>query len=307
MDNHGFPLVSIITINYNQTDITCQLLESLRKISYPNIEILVVDNASTNNNPSSIKIRFPEITLIISDKNIGFAGGNNIAIRKSKGDYILLINNDTEVDSGFLEPLVQKVISNPKIGVVSPKIRYFDSPNIIQYAGFEPMSPITIRQHAIGYKQEDNGQFDNDSLTDFGFGAAMMVSRAVINNVGLMADIFFLYYEEMDWMSRIRRAGYEIWYVHNSLVLHKDSITTGSTSPLKIYYINRGRILYMRRNTFGINHFFGVFYQVFVAIPKNILKYLFNGRFDLLIAYLKAISWHLFNAFSKRVLENTLY
>ena len=307
MDNHEFPLISIITVNYNQTDVTCQLLESLRKISYPNIEIFVVDNASTKDNPSQIKIRYPEITLIISEENIGFAGGNNIAIRKSKGDYILLINNDTEVDAGFLEPLVHKLMNDPKIGAVSPKIRYFHHPNIIQYAGFEPMSPITIRQHAIGYKQEDNGQFDIDSLTDFGFGAAMMVSRTVLNNVGLMAEIFFLYYEEMDWMSRIRRAGFEIWYVHDSLVLHKDSITTGSVSPLKTYYINRGRLLYMRRNTFGINHLLGVVYQGFIAIPKNIFNYIINRRLDLLNAYLKAIGWHILNAFAKTVHENPQY
>lgn len=304
MDNQKFPLVSIITVNYNQTEITCQLLESLRKISYPNIEIFVVDNASTNDDPALIKMRYPEITLIISDENLGFAGGNNLAIQKSKGDYILLINNDTEVDPGFLEPLVNKMTSNPKIGEVSPKIHYFYHPNLIQYAGFEPMSPITIRQHAIGYKQEDKGQFDKDSLTDFGFGAAMMVSRTVLEKVGLMADIFFLYYEELDWMARIRRAGFEIWYVHNSLVLHKDSITTGRMSPLKTYYLNRGRLLYMRRNSFGFNHLLGILYQGIVAVPKNIFTYLINGKFDLLKAYSKAIGWHLLHAFSKSVHEN---
>jgi len=304
MSNQEFPLVSIITVNYNQTEITCQLLESLRKITYTNIEIFVVDNASLKDDPSPIKLRYPEVILILSDKNLGFAGGNNLAIREAKGEYILLINNDTEVNDGFLEPLINKMTANPKIGVVSPKIRYFFHPDLIQYAGFEPMSPITIRQHAIGFNQKDNGQFDIDKLTDFGFGAAMIVSRDVINKVGLMADIFFLYYEEMDWMARIRRNGFEIWYIHNSVVYHKDSITTGPESPLKTYYLNRGRLLYMRRNIFGINHLLGIIYQGLVAVPKNIFTYILKRKPDLLKAYCKAIGWHLTHLFSRSVYEN---
>jgi len=299
-----FPLVSIITVNYNQTEITCQLLESLRKISYPNIEIYVVDNASLIDDPTPIQIRYPEVVFIGSEKNLGFAGGNNLAIRKAKGDYILLVNNDTEVETGFLELLVNKMESNPKIGAASPKIRYYYQPNIIQYAGFEPMSSITIRQHAIGFNQEDKGQFDYDIQTDFGFGAALIVSKSVINIVGLMADIFFLYYEEMDWMARIRRAGYEIWYVHNSVVYHKDSITTGPMSPLKTYYVNRGRLLYLRRNTFGLNHILGIIYQGFVSVPKNMFCYIIKGRIDLLKAFLKAIGWHIVHTFSEAVHEN---
>jgi GT2 family glycosyltransferase len=304
MVNNNLPLVSVITVNFNQADVTCQLLESLRKITYPNIEIYVVDNDSPNKEVDVIKIKYPEIKLIKSKQNLGFAGGNNLAIREANGDYFLLINNDTEVDPGFLEPLVSKFQSSTKIGAISPKIKYFYRPELIQYAGFEPMSPITIRQHAIGFQEVDNGQYENDLLTDFAFGAAMLVSRDVIKKVGLMADIYFLYYEEMDWMARIRRAGFEIWYVHNSLVLHKDSITTGSMSPLKTYYLNRGRLLYMRRNTFGVNKLLGIFYQIFVAIPKNMLLYLINRQFTLFKAYRRALGWHIKNTFSVNIYEN---
>jgi GT2 family glycosyltransferase len=304
MGKNNQQLVSIITVNYNQTDITCQFLESLRKITYSNIEIFVVDNDSPNKEADIIKNKYPEITLIKSEHNLGFAGGNNLAVREAKGDYFLLINNDTEVEPDFLEPLVLKFQSNSKIGAVSPKIKYFYRPELIQYAGFEPMNPITIRQHAIGFQEVDNGQYENDLLTDFAFGAAMLISRDVIRKVGLMADIFFLYYEEMDWMARIRRAGFEIWYVHNSIVFHKDSITTGSMSPLKTYFINRGRLLYMRRNTFGVNKLLSTFFQIFIAIPKNMLLYLLKGKFDLFRAYTKALGWHIKNIFSVIVHEN---
>ncbi len=291
----NFPLVSIITVNYNQPEITCDLLESLTHITYPSIEIIVVDNASPSKNPDIILEKYPYITLIKSDLNLGFAGGNNLGIRVAKGKYALLINNDTEVDSGFLEPLIAKLENNPEIGVVSPKIRYFFTPDTIQYAGFTPINPITIRNNGIGFNEIDHGQYDSDAQTNYAFGAAMVIPMKVMKEVGLMADIFFLYYEEMDWMQRIKDAKYKIFYVHSSLVFHKDSITTGTMSPLKIFYLNRNRLLYMRRNVHGMIAIASLFYQVFIAIPKNLAVFLLKGKFRLFIAYARAIIWHIKN------------
>ena len=118
------PLVSIITVNYNQVQPTCAFLASLRKVSYPNIEVIVVDNHSLENPQRKIQEQFPEVLLIRSETNLGFAGGNNLGIAKAKGKYLLFINNDTEVDVGFLEPLVNLFESNPKAGIASPKILY---------------------------------------------------------------------------------------------------------------------------------------------------------------------------------------
>jgi len=286
------PLVSIITVNYNQPEVTCELLESLRGITYKNVEILVVDNASPTTDPGIIATRYPEIILIRSDKNLGFAGGNNIGIRAAKGDLMLLINNDTEVEPGFLEPLVRKFQEDPEAGVVSPKICYFYHKDILQYAGFTPMNSITMRNHGIGFQEVDKGQYDQDRQTAYAFGAAMLIPRTVMKKLGLMADIFFLYYEEIDWIERIRKGGFHIWYVHNSLVYHKDSITTGSMSPMKIYYLNRNRILYMRRNISGLTFFLGCLYQALFAVPKNMLMFLLKGQFNLLKAYKNAIGWH---------------
>jgi len=138
--NH--PLVSIITINYDQSRITCELLNSLKGITYPEVEIIVVDNASPTDDPGIIKDSFPEIVFIPSEKNLGFAGGNNLGIRVAKGKYILLLNNDTEVDPGFIEPLVAKLESDPLIGAVSPKIRFHHTPDTIQFAGYSPLTLI---------------------------------------------------------------------------------------------------------------------------------------------------------------------
>jgi len=297
----AYPMVSIITVNYNQPEVTLAFLDSIKKITYPFYELIVVDNASPAKKPAILKEKHPDIILIESNENLGFAGGNNLGIRIAKGSFLLLINNDTEVDPGFIEPLVAKLLQDPSLGVVSPKIRYFYRPDLIQYAGFTPINPITVRNKGIGFQETDKGQYDKDSYTEYAYGAAMMIPLEVMKKAGLMADIFFLYYEEIDWMQRIKNAGYRIGYVHNSLVFHKDSITTGAMSPLKIYYLNRNRILYLRRNVHGFLFFLAMLYLFLIAVPKNMLIFLLKGQFGLFRAYKNAIGWHISNAFNRKL------
>ncbi len=299
-----FPLVSIITINFNNPDVTCDLIESLNKISYPNFEIIVVDNNSTRNSPQIIKEKFLGINLICNSINVGFPGGNNIGIMKAKGEYILLLNNDCIVTHDFMEPLIEAFINNPDIGALSPKIRFFHSPEKIQFAGIKPINKYTIRNHAIGYMEVDNGQFDINYETYCIHGAALMIPRKIIEKVGMMSYIYFLYYEELDWSERIKKAGYKLYYIHNSLVYHKESQSTGKTSPLKTYYINRNRILFMRRNVHGITFLVALLYQILIAFPKNAIFFLLKLKFKLFYAYVTGIFWHLKNIFNKDIYEN---
>lgn len=289
------PLVSIITINYKQSGVTNELLKSLTNVKSPAFEVIVVDNASGNDDHKKIDTSYPFVKLIISDKNLGFAGGNNLGYQYAKGDYILLLNNDTEVDPGFLTPMVDLLAGDKTIGAVSPKIRYFYHPDTIQYAGFSPMSKLTLRMHAWGFKEKDTGQHDEMRQTDFAHGCAMMVPRRVIEHVGVMCDDYFLYYEEHDWSTRIRKAGYRIMYQPASLVLHKESISVQKDSPLKTYYINRNRIFYMRRNVKGSARWIATAYLVFISIPKNLLSFLIRGKMAHLKAYARAVTWHLKN------------
>ncbi len=115
-----YPLVSIVTVNYNQSAVTCELIASLERISYPNIEIIVVDNHSEKDDPSIIKQRFPNIKFIPNPINYGFAAGNNFGIMAASGDYVLFLNNDTEVRPDFLEPLVAKMENNPHTWCCQP-------------------------------------------------------------------------------------------------------------------------------------------------------------------------------------------
>jgi GT2 family glycosyltransferase len=288
----NYPLVSVITINYEHPDVTCALLESLRHITYPNIEIIVVDNASQKDDPAMISQLYPEVVFIQSKENLGFAGGNNLGIRQAKGEYILLLNNDTEVDPGFIEPLVDKLKSDSNIGAVSPKIRFFYSSDTIQYAGITPFTSVTLRQYLIGLGEVDSGQYDTSCETFSIHGAAMMVPLSVVLEVGLMAELYFLYYEEHDWAERIKRAGYKVFYVPQSLVLHKESISTGKQSPLKTYYITRNRFLFARRNIKGFNKLITLMYLSFIALPKGIVSHVFNKRYDLAKSIWQAYFWN---------------
>jgi GT2 family glycosyltransferase len=291
-------------VNYNQSKVTCALIESLNKITYPNFEIIVIDNASPDDDPSIIKRLYPNVVFVQNPINYGFAAGNNFGLMRAKGEYVLLLNNDIEVPSDFMEPLVNKLRLNPSIGAVSPRIRYFYDPDVIQYAGYTPINYITMRNFAIGYKQKDKGQFTEDYETAYAHGAAMMVPMEVVKKVGLMSYIFFLYYEEADWCARIKKAGYKIFFVHNSFVLHKESVSTGKLSALKLYYLTRNRIVFMRRNVSGKLFYGGIAYQLLVAIPKNAFKYLLKGKIKLFHAYYRAIGWHILHLVDSEIHEN---
>ncbi|MBN1651070.1 MAG: glycosyltransferase family 2 protein [Bacteroidales bacterium] len=299
-----FPLVSIVTVNYNQSATTIDMIESLSQISYPNIEIIVVDNASKSEDAKAIKEKFPRIVLVESIINYGFAGGNNLGIMRSRGEYVLLLNNDTIVEPNFLEPLVRKFQEYPEIGAISPKIRYYYKKNTLQYVGFTEINKYTNRNITLGDGELDIGQYETDTETAYCHGAAMMVPMKVIKEVGMMSYEFFLYYEEADWCIRIRNAGYQIFFVHNSLVYHKGSVTTGKNSALKTYYLTRNRIVFMRRNIHGFAFIIAILYQLIIAIGKNGLVYLIKGRGKLAKAYWSGILWNFRNIFNKEIHDN---
>ena len=224
---------------------------------------------------------------------MGFAGGNNIALKQVKGDYVLLLNNDTEVKPDFLESLVELMESDKKIGIVSSKILYFYEDNVIQYAGASPINPITSRGSHYGYKEIDNGQLDEVTETAYPHGACMMIRKSVLEELGLLYEGYFLYYEELDFAERVKRAGYKIYFQPNSSILHKESISTGKNSPLKTYYMNRNRLLFVRRNRSGITLFLGGIYFFLIPLPKNTIKYLFVKKH--LSALYRGVAWNIRN------------
>ena len=290
----GSPLVSIITINYNQAEITRQFLESARGLAYPNYEIIVVDNASVQLLSQCIdSTHYPYLRIIRSETNLGFTGGNNLGMEHAKGDYFFVVNNDTELAPLLINELLKPFAADAMIGVTCPKICFFEAPHHVQYAGYNPMNLFTGTATAIGFDQADDGRFDQPHPTPFAHGCAMLVSREVVDRVGRFADRFFLYYEELDWSQRIRDAGFTIYYQPTATILHKESVSVGQNSPLRTYYLTRNRILFMRRHSSWFQRiiFYG-FFGIFV-FPKHVLSYLFTGRLTHARAFVRGTLWNL--------------
>jgi GT2 family glycosyltransferase len=298
--NNTEPLISIITVNYNGLDMTLDLLKSIDNQSYKNLEIFVVDNASKEDPAAFFQKNYPYVKFIRSEKNLGFAGGNNLAVKVAKGDFLFFINNDAEITEGCLEKLVALFNEKPKLGIVSPLLLYFNESkgsdkDLIQYAGTTRVHPVTARNRTLGEKEWDNGQFNTATETAYAHGAAMMIKRQVIDNVGVMFEDFFLYYEELDWCERIRKAGYDIYVEPRAKVYHKESASVQKISGLKTYYLNRNRIYFMRRNFGGINLIGFYLFLIFITIPKNLLMFVLKGEFDQIKHFMKAMWWNVTN------------
>lgn len=286
------PLVSIIIVYYNTPTDTIELLESIKKLTYPAVETIIVDNSNDQAFHQKIKQDFPSVIFIQSKSNVGFAGGNNLGIEKASGEYLLFLNSDTLVFPNSLEPMVEFLISHPEVGMASPKVLFPDGVTI-QYAGARAISEMTGRGKRIGLMEKDRGQFDYCKATDLGHGAALIVPKKIIEEVGYWPTVYFLYYEEHDWCEQVKNAGYSIYYLGNSSIIHKEAMSTGgSQSPLKVYYMTRNRLLFMRRNSKGVKLILGVLFYFFFAVPKDFFKYLINGQFNVIHSFFNGLIWH---------------
>lgn len=288
------PLVSIITVNYRQPKLTCLLLDSIKQNTYPNLEVIIVDNAPLSDSTFLFKNHYPQAKIIISQENLGFAAGNNLGIRASNGKYLFLVNNDTVFTERLIEDLLSRFDKETTTGVVGPKIYYQDRPNIIQFAGFTKVN-IVGRNRFIGEGEEDKGQYEEAKEMPYIHGAAMMVKRNVIKEVGEMPTLYFLYYEELDWCTQIRKAGYKIIFEPKAVLYHRGSASIKIQSPQRIFYLNRSRILFMRRQSSkGVFLLFVVFF-LFFSLPKWTFYYVAKKQFYHLKAFYQAIGWHLNN------------
>lgn len=288
---------TIISVNYNQPQVTIEFLNSVKKhTDVGSTELILVDNGSRINHEDTFKNIYPELIYIRSNQNLGFAGGNNLAVPVATGDFLLFLNNDTELTSGLIPTMIEEFEKKPQIGLLSPLIIYHENKTKIQYAGFSNMNYLTCRNKGIGNLETDTNQYDNISEeTGFAHGAAMMCRREDLQEVGLMEENYFLYYEELDWCEKFRKAGRKIWFTGKAKIYHKESISVGKESSLKTYFLYRNRMLFIRKNTNILNTFlFGVFYLT-IACPKAMIGYALHQRKDLIPWVLKAVAWNFRN------------
>lgn len=278
--NSPRPKLSLITVNYNGIKDTLELLDSIYStIRSVTFEVIVVDNCSADKGEIGIITqKYPMVKALRSESNRGFAGGNNLGIDIAEGEFIMLINNDTLIPSDHFAPLLERFDKNPEAGALSPKILFASPEGTIQFAGYTQLSPITLRNSLIGFLEPDDGRYCEAAPTPYCHGAAFIFRREVIERIGKMSEVYFLYYEELDWSQMIRDGGYELWYDPSQSIIHKESSTIGAASPVKAYYMTRNRLLFSYRRLKGYNRFLSILYQLIVSIPKGVFVYLLNGK-----------------------------
>jgi len=241
------PKVSILVLNWNKKDMTIECIDSLKKIKYPNYEILVIDNGSTDGSYRAFK-KMGDIKTVQTGKNLGYTGGNNAGMRKAKGDYVLVLNNDVIVDPDFLNELVRAAESDPQIGIVGPKVYYNHKKNVIFSAGGYT-SKIMGLGILIGLNKIDRGQYEKQKKVNMIPGCCMLIKRKVLDKVGYFDDNFYIYFDEMDYCLRAIDSGFKCVYVPKSVIWHKVAGSTGDRDDGNyIYKPNKFRAYYVTRN-----------------------------------------------------------
>ncbi len=256
------PKVSIILLNYNNEHFTIDCLKSLEKVTYPNIESIVVDNGSKAESLNAVKAAASSNVIILeSQKNLGFTGGNNFGLKyalEHAADYIILLNNDTIVAPDMFDILIDTMEKDPSIGVAGPKIYYYDAPKLIWSVGGN-INWNNCNTSMLGLNEEDKGQYGEvPRQTDFVTGCALLARREVWEKIGGLDENFFIYYEETEWCVRATRAGYKIAYVPTALMWHKIGLDARATTPRVYYYMTRNRLLFARKTHAGLKSWLGI-------------------------------------------------
>ena len=250
------PNVTVVVLNWNGKQDTMECLESLDCVTYPNYDIVLIDNGSTDESVSSFKQRFPDIPIIATGKNLGYAGGNNVGIRwgLAKGaDYVLLLNNDTVVQADFLDELVSFAQSDRRIGFAGPKIYYYDyngRKDVLACAGSE-FKIWKGRLVHVGAGTIDHGQYDVVRDVDYVEGSCLLARAEMISSVGLLNPDYFLYWEDTDWCIRGARAGYKAVFVPAARVWHKVPVRTEGKGSQAYYYFGRNVIWLVKQYASG--------------------------------------------------------
>lgn len=281
------PLVEIIIVNYNNAPDTIECIRSLKKITYENYHIIIVDNGSSD---SSVELlleekSIEEFELICLSENRGFSAGNNVGIKyamENKAEYVLFLNNDTLVQANFLTELVEFQERHDECDVAIGKIYYAYELKRIWYAG-GTLSLLTGRTVHKNYrKRELQIKEEGPIEVTFATGCCMCLKKNVITDVGKWDEEYFLYEEDSDYCCRMMKARKHIFYIPSSIIYHKVSATTGELSPLTQYYMARNRFLFVAKNFTGFKKIIAYIYSFAFLIKRCISQeiewqYTFKG------------------------------
>jgi GT2 family glycosyltransferase len=249
MNDSSLPLINTVILNTNRRDDTLACLESLEKSTYPKNHIIVLDNASTDGSVEAIRERFPQVEIIQLKENKGYAGNNNVGILaavKNNADWIFVLNEDTLLDPNCIEEMVTAAEEDPSAGIVGPMVYHHDEPDVIQSAGGS-FGPYLESIH-IAQNEPDRGQFKQPTQVDWVSGCAIMVKREVIEDIGILDERFFYYWEETEWCLRAGRNGWKVLHVPNARLWHKGVKRDYSPGPSVTYYNTRNHFLMLAKH-----------------------------------------------------------
>lgn len=288
-----YPKVSILVINFNGGKKVIRCLKSIKKLDYPFYEIMVIDNNSTDGSKKEIKKKFKEVKLVENKENFGSVKAHNQGFNFAKGEFILGLDDDAVVSPDLLKNLVNVALSDNKIGIVVPKVYYYKTPKVFNSTGFF-LHPRTGKMKDLGIGKEDVGQLDFQREVDYVPSAIILIKKEVISIVGGMNEDYFIYYEDSDFCSRVRKKGYKIIYTPSAKAWH-DCKTQAELSPFRIYHYTKGKTFFMNQNSSLLNRSLFILFHLFIYSPVRICSFLINGKFNLINPYICGTKEGLFN------------
>ena len=282
--------VAAIVLNYNGRDLTLQTIESLLGLSYPRLDIVVVDNGSTDGSHQAVSETFPEVIGLRVEVNRGISVGLNLGIGyalENGYDYVLILNNDIEVEPHMLDEMLRVAESDPSIGCVGPKTYYYeDRQRLWSAGGVIRFKESVTRERGMG--KLDRGQYDEDAEVDYVNGCAMLVSAAVMRAVGLWDPIYHVSVEDADWCLRMKRLGYRCFYAHRARLWHMVSPTTGGYRASRTFHTGRSTAIFVRRHARPLQRItFLLFFAV--GMPLAFLREPPRGNQSAVIAKIKGV------------------
>lgn len=289
------PKVSIITVNHNGIDHLKILYDSLSKISYFPVELIMVDNASEDNSVNFVKENYPEVKVVKNQQNYMFARGNNEGIKIAEGEIICLLNNDIKVDPHFLEPIIEAFQSKPEIAAAQPKVLDLSSPGKFEYAGaaggfIDRYGFPFMRGRLFFTMEDDNGQYDTEIPIFWSTGASFFIRKSVLDEIGFLDEDFVMHMEEIDLCWRMHHRDHKIYCIPSSRVWHYGGGTLSTENPQKVYWNYRNNIFLLAKNLSVIN-LFRIFTFRILFDSAAVIWELLRGKWQSSWAIIQAYLW----------------
>jgi GT2 family glycosyltransferase len=290
--------VIILILSYNGKYLLKDSISSYLANDYPNFEVVVIDNGSSDNTKEWVEKNYPDVFVLRTEINLGYSGGFNFgldyAFNKKQADYVLITNNDVKADPKVISELVIVAETDQMIGFVTGKVYYFDKPDTLQTVGYKEDSLRWIGGH-IGGKEQDNGQFDQDVERFMSDDIFILVKNTVFEAVGGYNTLFKFQGEQADWQARAKKVGFKIYYAHKAKIWHKESMTIGRNSKFKLFFDVRNFLIlrFIHKDEYFLKVYFKWYLSAVVLKPvfKNLIKFRFGICYTILRGFFSAMKY----------------